>query len=240
MSRKLTRLSGAGAIVIAFGLVAGCQGSDPPVSPQSQGSRDAALPLTESRVLLEPATMAPALRGALSVPNVAAARIMLETEGYTYVEANSLVLIHTVRDFLPETFDAASDRPSPPRDRSRAGGERVDTVVWLAFENPTHDLANHTAVLYFSNAILSRTFLIELDISTETPEVIRQGFFEDGEWNDQDIGTEAWFSCVLGGSAGAAVGCAYSNCGYGHCVAVGVGASLVGCTASALWDWATS
>lgn len=241
MSNTLRRLSGAGAILLGLGLFAGCQSSDSPVSSKSQTrTADDVESLSESRVLLAPSATAPALGHAMAQVDVAAARELLESEGYTYVESNSLVLIHGSGAVEQPAFDAAAQELAPRRPHDRVGRGRVDTVSWLAFENPLHDLANHTAVLYFSNGIKSGTFLVELDISEAMPQVVRQGYFQEGQWQEGDVGTESWLACMAGGLAGSIVRCSMTNCGYGHCLGAGSAISLAGCTAVSLWNWMNS
>lgn len=216
----------------AIGFLVGCQSSDAPLSSQPAK----AIPTVESKVLMDPAATMPVLRGALVQPTVVSAKTLLESEGYTYVEANSMVLIQQTVEESPTTFDAASRGPRPPRNPSRVDRIRTDTMSWLAFENPTHDLGNHTAVLHYSNGLTSSTVLIELDVSREWPRVIRQGYMSDSGFVAADIGTESWLACVLGGGAAAAVRCAFTNCGWGHCAALSGAAVLVGCTIGALVD----
>lgn len=215
-------------LLYAIGLLVSCQSSDTPVS---------SLPSTaaESNVLLDPDATMPILRGALVQPQVVTARAQLESEGYAYVEANSFVMTYQSAE-AAEGFDATSRGPRPPRDPSRMDRVRIDTISWLAFENPTHDLGNHTAVLHRSHGSSAGTVFFELDISGDWPLVIRQGYVSDSGLVSADIGTEGWLACVLGGSAASAVRCALSNCGWGHCTAIGVGISVVGCTVGWLVD----
>lgn len=219
-------------VMYVVALVVGCQTSEAPVSSQPADPE----PATESKVLLDPAATTPALRGALVQPTVVSVRTMLESEGYTYVEANSLVLIQQTAERAPVNFDATSKGPQPPRDPRRVDRIRTDTISWLAFENPTHDLGNHTAVLHLSNGKTSGTVLMELDITSDWPQVIRQGYVSDSGFVSADIGTEGWLACVLGGGAAAGVRCAFTNCAFGHCMAIGGGAVLVGCTVGAIID----
>lgn len=226
-------------VALALGLVVGCQTSDTPMSSQSDKAPEGdTAPALESRVLLELAATTPALRGALIQPQVVSARAMLEAEGYSYVEGNSLVLIQQSAE-IPSAFQPSASGPTPPRDPSRADCIWTDTVSWLAFENPTHDMGNHTAVLHRSNGRWSGTVLIELDISGDWPQVIRQGYMSDSGFVSADVGTDGWLACVLGGGAGTAVRCAFTNCGFGHCAAIGGSAVLLGCSVSALIDWAS-
>jgi hypothetical protein len=226
-----------GGILLVMGLV-GCQSSDTPLSSQQTATSGGdAEPALESKALLDPVTTMPILRGALIQPHVVSARAMLEAEGYRYVESNSLVLIHQTEDDVPASFDAASRGPRPPRNPSRVGRVRTDTISWLAFENPTHDMANHTAVLHLSDGHRSGTVLVELDISGEQPSVLRQGYMSDTGLVSQDIGTEGWFACMAGGLVGSAVRCSLTNCAFGHCMGIGAAVSLAACTASALWSW---
>lgn len=228
----------AGFVLLTMALAVGCQSSDKLLSSHAHsGPASEASPGLESRVLLDPAFTVPILRGALIQPHVVSARALLEAEGYTYVEGNSLVLIHQTEDDIPASFDAASRGPRPPRNPSRVDRVRTDTVSWLAFENPTHDLANHTAVLHLSNGHRSGTVLVELDISGEQPSVIRQGYMSDTGLVSQDIGAEGWLACMAGGLAGSIVRCSMTNCGFGHCMGAGTAISLAACTAVALWDW---
>ncbi len=228
-----------GMLVHALGLIVGCQSSDAPLSSVAHQApeRDAS-PALESKVLLDPAATTPALRGALIQPQVVAARALLEADGYSYVEHNSLVLIQQSIE-TPSAFTPAASGPIPPRDPSRADRIRTDTVTWLAFENPTHDMGNHTAVLYRTDGLTSGTVLIELNIAGEWPLVIRQGSVSDSGFVSADIGTNGWLACVLGGSGASAIRCALSNCGWAHCTAIGAGASLVGCTIGWLVDRAS-
>jgi hypothetical protein len=239
LSKHLIR--GVGVLILLC-VFAACRSSDAPVSPQSQAqpAADADRPVPESRALLDLTATTPALRGALAQPNVAAARLLLESEGYTYVEANSLLLLHYVRDFMPAQFEATSNRPKVGTPRDRASVTRCDSVTWLAFESPAHDPANHTAVLHFSNGYRSGTVLMELDVSSDVPSVIRQGYIEDGVWHSGDVGTEAWLACMAGGFAGSIVRCSMTNCGFGQCMGIGMGASLAACTAVSLWNWMNS
>ena len=216
----------------AVGLLVGCQTSEAPVSSQPAATE----PVTESKVLVDPAATTPALRGALIQPTVVSARAMLESEGYSYVEANSLVLIQQTLEQAPGGFDPAARGPRPPRDPSRVDRVRTDTVSWMAFENPTHDPANHTAVLHFSNGDRSGTVLVELNVGGETPVVVRQGPVGPSGFVAADIGAEGWLACVLAGGAATVTRCMLSNCLWGQCAAIGSSATLVGCTVSWLVD----
>ena len=214
----------------------GCVDSKTPVSPpRSDPSSD--LERAETGALLDATATARVLSEVTKLPELMAARAWLERQGYVYVDSNSLVLVHRVRDqrsaaFEPTSLGRRSRVPYVPRHVVRC-----DTVSWLAFENPAHDSANHTAVLHFSNGIRAGSFLIELDIATGHPAVIRQGYFEEGEWHEADIGTEGWLACMAGGLAGSIVRCSMTNCGFGHCMGAGTAVSLAACTAVALWDW---
>jgi hypothetical protein len=167
--------------------------------------------------------------------NVASARALLEAEGYTYTDTNSLVLIRRrpTRGWAEATPSGWAVDPSRlPRRRPLTG---IDSIYWLAFENPTHDSANHTAVLAANLNGRNVTVLVELDVSRDTPTVIRQGKVEGGVFIPGDIGTDGWLSCMASGGAGVATGCAFTNCGWGHCAAAGGAAVAAGCTVGWLW-----
>jgi len=168
-------------------------------------------------------------------PNVAAAVQELESLGYTYVARNSLVMIQS------NYLDDPNDGPSYPVRAKLIYEERkriiwADTIVWLAFENPTHDSANHTALITNYHDGHEKTIYMELNVgSIENGGPTSQGIVISGTIVPQDMGMDGWWGCVAGGVVTAGIGCLSSNCGWAHCTALwGLGA-LVGCTIASLW-----
>ena len=178
----------------------------------------------------------------LSNDNVNTAKTWLENQGYEYVDSNSLVLVQNEFNYVSDTLMLLPNNnkmvfKSTPQHEIKKILIEADSISWMAFENPTHDLSNHTALITFwRNDGKKNTVMIELNVGTNPPGVIREGVFIDGTFVPEDIGTVDFLGCLLGGIAASAVGCILSNCGYGACLGVGSAASLVGCTVQWLLD----
>lgn len=176
----------------------------------------------------------------LSSANVMAGIALLESEGYTYVDTNSMILVRRSGGGGGErstgTATASAFWPDPNKVPDTGGVIRIDTILWLSFENPTHDMGMHTAIISARDHNSDITRLVELDVSTELPRLIREGKFVEGEYVPGDAGTEGWLLCMGTGLVGSAVACAVTNGGYGHCLA---GTSL-GTLAACTFNWAFS
>jgi hypothetical protein len=170
-----------------------------------------------------------------SDPNVASAMAVLIGRGYSLMEPNSVVLIES--HYLDDFNDGVTF-PNRGKVNPVFYGKRViwaDTVVWLAFENPSKDSAIHTAIVTNIVNGVKKTVFLELNVGTQVPHVSEQGLIIDGQFQPGDIGAMYWAECVAGGLAATGVTCLFSNCGYLHCAAVGTVGTLVGCTVGWLW-----
>lgn len=213
---------------LAASLIMGCQREEE--SPTASEVPD----FTTEQVLTDLSTTRPILVQAMATEDVSVGRSMLESEGYSFVDTNSLVMILN-------TFEGNEALPKPSSDRpfgKQTGGrlKRADTMVWLAFENPTSDPANHTALLWGGAPGHRLTVLVELDVSTGLPVPIRNGKIVAGQYQPGDQHElDGWWSCVGMGLMSAAWRCAFANCGWGHCAGIYAGGTLVVCTAAKIF-----
>jgi hypothetical protein len=166
----------------------------------------------------------------------------LTEQGYSFTDSNSIVFViskyHNTPIQLPtENTNGALLRPRPDPIPYRYVVES-DTIVWRAFENPTHSMAVHTALITgWSNQGQKMTALLELDVTTPIPTEIRKGQFRDGVFAPGDLNTDGIRSCFLLGSGGAALGCLASNCGWAVCTAFGIGGAGLACVAAGFFGW---
>ncbi len=123
--------------------------------------------------------------------DIAWGRVWLEDQGYTYVASNSLVLIERELAYVPierETENRSRVDKVIPGHNWISKVARADTVVWLAFENPTHDSTNHTALLaHWQNDDSVETVLVELNVSAEVPAGLREGHITGGAFVSDDL-----------------------------------------------------
>lgn len=216
--------------LLATLVIAGCQRQE-----QWPTSSEASEYTTES-VLIDVSTTRPILVQAMATQDVSAGRFMLESEGYSFVDTNSMVLVLNTYERDEALPKPSSDRPSG----KQAGGriKRADTIVWLAFENPTADSANHTAILWGGEDGSRLTRMIELDVSSGVPELIRHGRVVEGEYRPgDDHELDGWFECMGMGLMNAAWRCSFTNCGWGQCAGIYAGGTLVVCTAAKLFGY---
>jgi hypothetical protein len=141
------------------------------------------------------------------------------------------------------TFEGNEALPTPSTNRplgKRPGGrlKRADTMVWLAFDNPTSDSGNHAALLWGGGAGHRITRLVELDVSSGVPQLIRHGRIIDSQYQPGDPHElDGWFACLAVGLFNAAWRCSWTNCGWAHCAAINGGGALVVCTAAKLFGY---
>lgn len=197
--------------------------------------------ITSEVLLEETETKAQVLESCLANQDVAWGHAWLESQGYTYVDTNSLVLIEMEYLIDPPINDGEDTQPLLSKQFPEPGHApiliRADTVVWQSFENPTHDSANHTAILTgWSNNGTPRSIFIELDISQIPLVIIREGEIISGEFVPSDMGMEVWWKCMVGGLIAGGVGCIYFNGGWGHCMAGAAAITTTGCTVGAILD----
>ncbi|MDH3939279.1 MAG: hypothetical protein OEV68_18330, partial [candidate division Zixibacteria bacterium] len=198
--------------------------------------------IAHETLLDETEAKAHVLQSCMANQDVAWGHSWLQSQGYAFVDTNSLVLIEMEYRTDPPIQDDEITRPGLSKQGPEPGHTpiliRADTMVWQAFENPTHDSANHTALLtYWRNGGEPQTIFFELDISDNPPVVLREGHVSSEQFIAGDVGIVDWWGCVVGGLAAAGTLCLFTNCGWGHCVVAGAGAAVVGCTAQAIWNW---
>ena len=171
---------------------------------------------------------AAAFNTALTDPDVQAGFAMLQAEGYAWVDTNSVLLIR-------ETWQSYGPSGAAYR-RPRLDDELLvaDTVVWLAFETPTVDFSNHTAIVFGIIEGTKFTALTEANVGVVPPTRIREGKIIDGNYKPLDPGLQGFWGCWAAGSAAGATGCMLTNCCWGKCAGAGAAASLVGCGVAAL------
>lgn len=211
-------------------LALGCNTEERTTTTGSTPSETILSQTDSTSAILYSARLNSVFTNALSSENVMAGRAFLESEGYTYVDTNSLILIR--RRSVRGSSAQAESAFLPDENRTLDPGStvRVDTIFWLAFENPTHDMANHTAIISTHDRSSNITLLVELDVSTEQPGLIREGKIVNGQYTPGDVGTEGWLACMGAGLAGTAAGCLMTNCAYAHCAAGGSVGTLVACS----------
>jgi len=213
--------------------------------PQAVAPTDYNEPLIKQTLLLEEsADKELALEANMSLLDVSTGCAWIESQGYVFTDSNSFALIEEEYHLAandPEvavgTEPAAAKRTPDIQPSSRL--VRADSLVWLAFENPTHDMANHTAIITAYQGGQTRTMFVELNIGSEPPSLIRGGLIVNGQLIPDGNGEEhleSWWACMLIGAETTTVGCIFTNCGYGACAAAGLTVTLVGCTLS----WAFS
>lgn len=171
-------------------------------------------------------------------------RSWLESQGYTFTEENSAIMIHKEYGYFADSMIMLPlDQPlgaksSPEGIEIREEIIRADSIVWFAFENPNHDSSFHTAIITYWNEIgEQQTVFYEFDISTENPNVIREGYFDHGEFIPENMGLTNWLECVGAGSLASAGICAFMGPGYFQCLGAGAAASILGCTIYTVWQW---
>lgn len=198
---------------------------------------------TEQKIILEDSPVKSSILNSVldqssfsaSVNNTVSGKEWLETQGYSYGESNSAIIIENEYNYYSNAYtkvfiDNEEFSKLTPDIKVVKDLIRADTITWMAFENPTHDSANHTALLtHWRNGSVQSTILVELDVSTAPPTSIREGSFINGEFIPEDIGVEFWLECMASGGAGVATVCAFSNCGWLHCAAVGSVGVLATC-----------
>jgi hypothetical protein len=191
-------------------LTTGCTTEERMTTTGATATKPGTSPLDTASVMRYSGSLRSIFASRLLSANVSAGLAHLESEGYSYVDTNSLILVRrrVVRRFRPEAFSAfLLDTPDAFKKESFV---EIDTILWLAFENPAHDMANHTAILSGRGV----TRLVELDVSTTTPGVIREGKIVSGQFIPGDVGTAGWLSCVGSGLLATSVTCLMSNCGW--------------------------
>jgi len=230
-------------MIAMLNLVVGCNNETPTTTePSNYDQASARLEIIREVLIDENDGHDQALEENMIDGDVFSAKLWLEEQGYSYVDFNSLVLIEKEYKYVPVGRDIEMDgRPDAQKvyneDNYIRTLMRSDTVVWSAFENPTHDMANHTALLtHWQNNGEKKTIFLELDISTETPVPIRQGLIIDGVFVPEDVNFESCWGCMLSGLGGSAAACLLSNCGYGACLAGGVTFTSVACAIGTLFE----
>jgi hypothetical protein len=238
----------AGATII---MLVGCSSQDATTTesigdePQAVAPVDYNEPVIVHKLILDGSEAQDSIMAAyLSAFNIDGGRQWIESQGYVYTDSNSFALVdeeyHMASNDVQVTVGTepvAAKRTPDIEPTSRLIG--ADSVVWLAFENPTHDMANHTALVCVTHGGETRVLFIELDVSAEDPVLIRGGLIVNGQFvqdENADEQFDSWWGCVLGGTAGSAAGCLLMNCAWGQCTAIGAVVSVVGCTVSALFD----
>ncbi len=225
----------AGPIVVMIG----CNDEYPP--GPSYAVSNAATPLVEhEKYVDESDRKSVIIESAKQSPDVAEAIDWLEDQGYTLIDTNSVALIS--KHYEPIT-EAATD-VDQRRSVGKASPESIisrelkatDSMAWLAFENPTHDLGNHTAIITrWTDNQVKDIAMLELDISGDSAQVIRGAYYIQGEMVPADIPLEGFWTCWLAGAAYSAVHCLFTNCAYFKCVAGGTIASGVACAINAIF-----
>ncbi|MEK7775502.1 MAG: hypothetical protein AAB305_06420 [Candidatus Zixiibacteriota bacterium] len=182
-----------------------------------------------------------ALTNALDDPNVRFAHSWLNGQGYTFVDTNSIVIINHDLECRSLTIEPHENRPSASADDGPCPGmkqviARADTMVWQAFENPTHDMANHTAVItMWSGNGGKRTIFLELDVSVAPAVGVRKGGVINQEIIPQDPSMDGFFECVGEDVVEAAGLCLISNCAWAKCTGAAAGISIISCGIKAIF-----
>ncbi len=165
----------------------------------------------------------------------------LENHAYSYSEENSAVLFRDYYRSEPQRSEGVENIASYYYDHYVDFLElelaHTDTMIWYAFENPTHDSANHTAVVYFNSWTHGeRVVVVELDVSVVPPSTIRIGRYENGQFFPGSSTMEGFFDCVGRNAVTSMVGCAVTNCAYFQCVGAGTAAGALVCGLTSLFD----
>jgi hypothetical protein len=242
----------AKAIILGFGLIAtialvilAC--SDESEDQSFMGSADPANLasfLTETRVNLDDEIAKQQTANAVLLnAAVSEAHAWLESQAYTFVDTNSVVVYN---DFMKppawmqdpsvvEPIASHVNEQEPRYDEWEL--DYTDTLVWYAFENPTHDPANHTAVVVRTSPETGvEVVVVELDVSVTPPETIRMGRFTNGEFDPGSATMDGFLDCIGAGAISSMAICAFSNCAYLHCVGAGVVGTALGCAIAAIFN----
>lgn len=206
-------------------LLIACQKVSEPVRPEADP-----LVRTDERAINYSDDVQFVFMAALQDADVSAGKVMLDAEGYRWVDTNSVFLVRRYYRMSDTPIKPVTNRPSPYRVVISE-----DTLVWMAFENPTADPANHTALLYGIHGGITRTMLLEWNVGVYPPSSIREGKIVGGIFQPVDPAIDGMWGCVGSAVGGGAVGCLFSNCCWGKCAGGVVAGSLVGCGLAALF-----
>jgi hypothetical protein len=194
-----------------------------------------------SKYLDESPTKTSAISSALNDEDVDDAHAWLTAQGYSFMDTNSVVLVKRYTNAEPESA-ADIDAESQTARKPFLGNDPVrvfeDTILWAAFENPTSDPANHTAVVTrWTNAGVKSSVFLEMDVSTDTATVMRSGSFVGGEFipHPEPVDLAGFWKCLGQGTGSALLGCALTNCFYFKCVGAGAVASAIICGIDAIF-----
>jgi hypothetical protein len=225
----------AGPMVV----MVGCNDEHPP--GPSYTASNVATPLVEhEKYVDESDRKSVIIESAKQSPDVAEAIVWLEDQGYTLVDTNSVAALQKQYEILAGVTTVGDRRRSAGKATPESIVSRqlknTDSMAWLAFENPTHDLGNHTAIITrWTDNQAKDIAMLELDISGDSAQVIRGAYYIEGEMVPTDIPIEGFWDCWLSGAAGGAVGCLVTNCAYFKCLAGVTLATGVSCAIQAVF-----
>jgi len=223
------------ALAMTIGYVACSEDDGTLTTSTSDVAADvAAPPQTVASVLDEGTERTTAINSVTSTSNVTGGIAGFESEGFTLIDSNSLVMTRTEYVTVPnpalhgDGVDGVAGKDTP-------GPENVsilesDTIVWLAFENPTHSMSNHAAIVTsWRNNGQKKTVRFQLNVGDGGPAVIEQGIINDGAFEPKDIGLTSFADCLRKDLTLGTVGCLWSNCAWASCMSGVAIVSLLDC-----------